>query len=85
MKDVLNNIDAKTVTIKVIKDNKEWTGKIDTCCLRTCSVYNWIYMYNCSKQDRDSFEKTFGPKADLYPEDIVEILFRNKTIYKKGE
>ena len=85
MKDILNNIDAKTVTIKVVKDNKEWFGKIDTCFLKICKTYNYIPIYNCSKNDRDSFEKTFGSRADLYPEDIVEILFRNKTIYKKGE
>lgn len=85
MKDVLNNIEAKTVTIKVIKDNKEWRGKINTRLLKNCSAYNWISMYQCSKQDKDNFEKTFGPGADLYPEDIVEILFRNKTIYRKGE
>lgn len=85
MKDALNDLNAKTVTIKVIKDNKEWLGKIDICWLKNCSAYNWISMYNCSKKDRNNFEKTFGPRADLYPEDIVEILFRNKTIYKKGE
>lgn len=85
MKDALNNITAKTVTIKVIKDNKEWIGKIDTHWLKNCSAYNWISMYQCSKKDRDSFEEIFGPNADLYLEDIVEILFRNKTIYKKGE
>jgi len=91
MKDALKSLEnkyekpIKTVTIKIIKDNIEWFGKIDINKLKRCSVYEWISMYQCSKQDRDSFEKTFGPKADLYPEDIVEILFRNKTIYKKGE
>lgn len=91
MKDALKSLEnkyekpIKTVTIKVIKDNIEWYGKIDTDNLKRCHAYEWISMYDCSKQDRDSFEKTFGPRADLYPEDIVEILFRNKTIYKKGE
>ena len=91
MKDALKSLEnkyekpIKTVAIKVIKDNIEWFGKIDINKLKRCSVYEWISMYDCSKQDRDNFEKTFGPRADLYPEDIVEILFRNKTIYKKGE
>ena len=31
------------------------------------------------------FNKLFGNNADLYPEDIDEIIFRKKTLYKKGE
>jgi hypothetical protein len=84
MKKVLNNIEAKTVTIKVIKDNKEWIGKIISKNLKCCETYEWISMYNMSKKDRDSFKQIFGNDY-LYPEDIEEIIFRNKIIYKKGE
>ena len=41
--------------------------------------------YNVSKKDRDNFKQSFGKNSDLYPEDIEEIIFRNKIIYKKGE
>ena len=85
MKKVLNNIEAKTVSIKVVKDNKEWIGRFNTRWLKNCNAYNWISMYDCTKKDRDNFKEIFGPRADLYPEDIVEISFRNKIIYKKGE
>lgn len=84
MKKVLNNTEAKTVTIKVIKDNKEWIGKIATIFLKNCNTYEWISIYHMFKKDRDSFEQIFG-NDDLYPEDIEEIIFRNKIIYKKGE
>lgn len=91
MKDALKDLEdkyknpIKTITVKVVKDNIEWYGKIDTDSLKKCHAYEWISMWKCSKKDRDSFEKTFGSRAGLYLEDIVEILFRNKTIYKKGE
>lgn len=85
IKDCLNNIEAKTVTIKVIKDNKEWIGKINTSDLKNCRAYNWIPMYKVSKKDRDNFKQSFGKNSDLYPEDIEEIIFRNKIIYKRGE
>lgn len=84
MKKVLNNIEAKTVTIKVVKDNKEWIGKIINGALKICKTYEWISLYHMSKKDRDSFKQIFG-NDDLYPEDIEEIIFRNKIIYKKGE
>ena len=91
MKDALKYLEdkyensIKTVTIKVIKNNIEWYGKININNLQRCHAYEWISMWKCSKKYKDSFKQTFGPNADLYPEDIVEILFRNKTIYKRGE
>ena len=91
MKDALKDLEdkyenpIKTITVKVVKDDIEWYGKIDTDNLQRCHAYEWISMWKCPKKDKDSFKQTFGPNADLYPEDIVEILFRNKTIYKRGE
>ena len=84
MKKALNNIEAKTITIKVIKDNKEWIGKIINAALKICKTYEWISLYHMSKKDRDSFKQIFKNDV-LYPEDIEEIIFRNKIIYKKGE
>ena len=90
MKNALKDLESKyensikTVTIKVIKNNIEWYGKININNLKCCHTYEWISIWECAKKDRDNFEQLFG-NDDLYPEDIEEIIFRNKIIYKKGE
>lgn len=85
MNNILKVIPAKTVTIKVKKEGmeEEWQGKIAVKYLKNRKPKEWISMWECSKADRDSFYETFG-NSDLFPEDIDEIIFRNKILYKKG-
>ena len=82
---LLKVISAKIVAIKVKKEGmeEEWKGKISVNNLKNKKPKEWIPMWNCSKADRDSFYETFG-ETDLFPEDIDEIIFRNKILYKKG-
>ena len=53
--------------------------------LQRCQAKTWISIWKTPKSDRESFYKLFGKDADLFPEDIDEISFRKKTLYKKGE
>lgn len=87
MKQVLAELNAKTVKIKIVKDNKLPTIiTVPVNAIKRCNPKSFISLYiNLSKPDRDLFESTYGRRAKLYPEDIDEIIYRNKTIYKKGE
>ena len=86
MKQSLIDLNAKTVKIKVIKDNKQTIITISINAIKNCNPKCFISLYcGCSKFDRDLFESIYGRSADLYPEDIDEIIYRNKTIYKRGE
>lgn len=85
MKKSLEELNAKTVKVKVCKEGISITIQIDTDTIKNCYSKNSISIWYSPKPDRDLFDKTYGRSAYLYPEDIEEIYFRNKLVYKKGE
>ena len=90
IKDALKDIDCNMVTVKASKETPEgikygfWEGKVELYSLQRCQAKTWISIWKTPKADRESFYKLFGKDADLFPEDIDEISFRKKTLYKKG-
>lgn len=86
MKKAVKDSKAKTVKIRIVKDEqKPIQITISTTSIMNCSPKTWIHLWDCPKYDRDLFESIYGRSADLYPEDIDEIIYRNKPIYKRGE
>lgn len=89
IKDALKDINCNMVTVKAFKETPEgiktWEGKVELYSLQRCQAKTWISIWKTPKADRESFYKLFGKDADLFPEDIDEISFRKKTLYKKGE
>ena len=85
----MKNISCNLVTVKASKETpdgiKTWEGKVPFDNLRICKSKTWIPIWRSPKADRASFTSTFGSSVDLFPEDIDEIIFRKKTLYKKGE
>ena len=84
MKKSLEELNAKNVKIKVCKEGISVTIQIETDIIKNCYSESCMSLWNTPKPDRDLFERIYGRYADLFPEDIQEIYFRNKTIYKKG-
>lgn len=89
IKDALKDIDCNMVTVKASKETPEgiktWEGKVEIFSLKQCRAKTWVPIWKTPKADRVSFYKLFGRDTDLFPEDIDEIIFRKKTLYKKGE
>ena len=89
IKEALKDLDCNMITIKVSKETNEgiktWIGKIPFYNLKICKSKQWIPMWKTPASERKEFHKLFGNSADLFPEDIDEIIFRNKVLYKKGE
>lgn len=86
MRQAIKESKAKTVKVRIVKDNqKPIQITISTTSIMNCSPKTFIHLWDCPKYDRDLFESIYGRSANLYPEDIDEIFYRNKTIYKRGE
>lgn len=89
IKDALKDIDCNMVTVKASKETPEgiktWEGKVELYCLQRCKANTWISMWKTPLAERKEFYNLFDKDADLFPEDIDEITFRKKTLYKKGE
>lgn len=91
IKDALKDIDCNMVTVKASKETPEgikcgfWEGKVELFCLQRCKANTWISMWKTPLAERKEFYNLFGKDANLFPEDIDEIIFRKKTLYKKGE
>lgn len=90
IKEALKDLNCNMVTVKASKENSEgikygfWEGKVELYSLQRCKSKTWISMWKTPKVDRENFYNLFG-KDDLFPEDIDEISFRKKILYKKGE
>ena len=89
IKEALKDLDCNMVTVKASKETLEgrftWEGKVELASLKNCKSKNWIYLWRTPLSERKEFHKLFGTNADLFPEDIDEISFRKKILYKKGE
>lgn len=86
MRQAIKESKAKTVKVRIVKDHQNPIQiTISTTSIMNCSPKTFIHLWDCPKYDRDLFESVYGRNADLYPEDIEEIIYRNKTIYKRGE
>ena len=91
IKDALKNIECNMVTVKASKETPEgikygfWEGKVELSSLQRCKANTWLPIWKTPLAERKEFYNLFGKDADLFPEDIDEITFRKKTLYKKGE
>jgi hypothetical protein len=89
IKDALKDIDCNMVTVKATKETLDgrftWEGKVELGSLKNCKSKHWIYLWRTPLPERKEFYNLFGKNVDLFPEDIDEIIFRKKTLYKKGE
>ena len=89
IKDALEDIECNMVTVKASKETLDghftWEGKVELASLKNCKSKNWIYLWRTPLSEKKEFYNLFGKDADLFPEDIDEITFRKKTLYKKGE
>lgn len=91
IKDALKDIDCNMVTVKATKESPEgikygfWEGKVELSSLQRCKANTWVSIWKTPLAERKEFYKLFGKDADLFPEDIDEISFRKKILYKKGE
>ncbi len=74
------SIEAKTLTVRANKDGNELTFKIDASALRR-DPGTYYSDWDMPAKDRRVFENTFGERASLYPEDIVDISYCGKSIY----
>lgn len=91
IKDALKDIECNMVTVKASKETSEgikygfWEGKVELSSLQRCKANTWLPIWKTPLAERKEFYSLFGKDADLFPEDIDEITFRKKTLYKKGE
>ena len=89
IKEALKDLNCNMITVKATKETNEgvktWIGKVPFYNLKVCKSKQWIPMWKTPLSEKKEFHKLFGNNADLFPEDIDEILFRNKVLYKKGE
>lgn len=91
IKDALKDIECNMVTVKASKGTPEgikygfWEGKVELSSLQRCKANTWLPIWKTPLAERKEFYKLFGKDADLFPEDIDEISFRKKILYKKGE
>lgn len=72
--------DAKTLLVTAHKEGKTLTFRIEANELRrdpSTSYSDWAM----PAKDRHEFERTFGERNHLYPEDIVDISYCGKSIY----
>ena len=73
---------AKTVTVTIHKDGKEFTFKTDPRELRSDCTSHYSD-WNIVAADRHEFEKLFGRSAHYKPEDIVRIEYARSILYEK--
>jgi len=73
---------AKTVTVTIHKDGKEFTFKTEVrdLCLDCTDYYSDSYMMAA---DRRKFEELFGRYPKYRPEDIVRIEYARSVLYEK--
>jgi len=72
---------AKTLTVTICKDGREFTFKTDAQELRrdcTCSYSTW----NIAAPDRREFEQLFGHAARYSPEEILCITYARSVLYQ---
>lgn len=73
----------KTVNIKVKRDGKEMSLKVKN----DFSVkYDYISLYSIvQRSKRDKYEELFGRYSDVRLDDIVEVSYGRKTLYKRTD
>ena len=74
------SIDAKTLSVTACKEGRTLTFKIEANALRR-DPSTYYSDWNMPAKDRREFERTFGERNHLYPEDIVDISYCGKSIY----
>ena len=74
--------DAKTVTVHLLKNGTEFTGKINADCFRRNP--NFTYgNFGFSAPDRRRYIELFGQYDDFDPDEIEKITYGKKVIYQK--
>lgn len=74
----------KTVNVTILKNDIEFTFKTDARSLKNGKYNNHYWTYNINTKDRELFYKTFGKNADYTADEIEEITYCKKVIYKKA-
>ena len=74
------SIDAKTLSVTACKEGRTLTFKIEANALRR-DPSTYYSDWDMPAKDRRDFERTFGERNHLYPEDIVDISYCGKSIY----
>ena len=72
--------DAKTLSVTAHKEGKTLTFKIEANALRR-DPSTYYMSWDIPAKDRREFERTFGERSCLYPEDIIDISYCGKSIY----
>ena len=73
---------AKTITVTIHKDGRDFTFKTEAREFRS-DCTNHYSDWNIVAADRRGFEKLFGRSAHYRPEDIVRIEYSRSVLYEK--
>ena len=73
---------AKTVTVTICKDGKDFTFKTDPRELRSDCTSHYS-SWNIVAADRREFENLFGRSSHYEPEDIIRIEYARSVLYEK--
>ena len=76
--------EAKTVHVTIYKEGKQFAFKTEALRLRVDCLKSYS-KWDMPSKDRGQFEKEFGRHAEYTPQEIVEIKYGKKTIYKNGD
>ena len=74
--------DAKTVTVHLLKNGTEFTGKINADYFRRDPNFTYDN-YGFSAPDRRRYIELFGQYDDFDPDEIEKITYGKKVIYQK--
>jgi len=72
---------AKTVTVTIRKDGKDFTFKTEAGQFRSDCV-SYYSDWNIVAADRREFERVFGRGAHYRPEDILRIEYARSVLYE---
>lgn len=77
----MRNSPAKTVSVTIQKNGVEYTFKTKAAelCRETVASYSTYLM---PAKDREQFAALFGSRASYGPENIVDITYRGKSLYR---
>lgn len=77
------NQDMKTIQVTILKDNKEFSFKIENCLSPGTEEISRFRIVSAS--DRSTFQSLYGNYADFSIDDIIEIRYGRKTLYKRDK
>ncbi len=76
----LRECPAKTVNVTIFKNEEKFTFRTRVNGLNSPAVYSYS-SWNMPTKDREHFERRFGNDGWYYPEEIIDISYRGKSLY----